>query len=66
MRPITFDSSVLRQHLLRHKIAELPELKCLARHRYGGHGIPQAEATRLLRQLYASQALLYVAGDRPL
>jgi len=27
MRPITFDSSVLRQHLLRHKIAELPELK---------------------------------------
>lgn len=27
MRPTTFDSSVLRQHLLRHKIAELPELK---------------------------------------
>ena len=27
MRPITFDSSVLRKHLLRHKIAELPELK---------------------------------------
>ena len=26
MRPTTFDSSVLRQHLLRHKIAELPEL----------------------------------------
>lgn len=27
MRPTTFDSSVLRQHLLRHKIAELPELQ---------------------------------------
>jgi hypothetical protein len=27
MRPTTFDSSVLRQHLHRHKIAELPELK---------------------------------------
>src|SRR6266481_2236386 len=27
MRPTTFDASVLRQHLLRHKIAELPELK---------------------------------------
>jgi hypothetical protein len=27
MRPTTFDSSVLRRHLLRHKIAELPELK---------------------------------------
>ena len=29
MRPTTFDSSVLRQHLHRHKIAELPELKRL-------------------------------------
>src|ERR1700730_12387709 len=27
MRPAAFDASVLRQHLLRHKIAELPELK---------------------------------------
>jgi hypothetical protein len=27
MRPITFDSSVLRRYLVRHKIAELPELK---------------------------------------
>ncbi len=27
MRPTTFDSSVLRQHLHRIKIAELPELK---------------------------------------
>jgi hypothetical protein len=27
MRPVTFDSSVLRQHLFRHKIAELPELQ---------------------------------------
>lgn len=27
MRPSTFDPSVLRQHLLRHKIADLPELK---------------------------------------
>jgi hypothetical protein len=27
MRPTTFDSSVLRQHLLRRRIAELPELK---------------------------------------
>lgn len=27
MRPATFDASVLRQHLRRHKIADLPELK---------------------------------------
>jgi hypothetical protein len=27
MRPATFDPSVLRQHLRRHKIADLPELK---------------------------------------
>lgn len=27
MRPTTFDPSVLRQHLRRHKIADLPELK---------------------------------------
>ncbi|HUL12958.1 MAG TPA: hypothetical protein VLU73_12425 [Methylococcaceae bacterium] len=27
MRPFAFDSSVLRQHLRRHKIADLPELK---------------------------------------
>ena len=27
MRPTSFDPSVLRQHLRRHKIADLPELK---------------------------------------
>lgn len=27
MRPISYDSSVVRQHLRRHKIADLPELK---------------------------------------
>ena len=27
MRPATFDPSVLRQHLRRHKIADLPELQ---------------------------------------
>jgi hypothetical protein len=29
MRPTTFDASILRRHLRRHKIAELPELKRL-------------------------------------
>ncbi len=29
MRPTTFDPSILRQHLRRHKIADLPELKRL-------------------------------------
>ena len=27
MRPITFNPSVLRRYLLRHQIAELPQLK---------------------------------------
>jgi hypothetical protein len=27
MRPLSFDPQVLRKHLLRHKIATLPELK---------------------------------------
>jgi hypothetical protein len=29
MRPTSFDPSVLRQHLRRHKIADLPELKLI-------------------------------------
>jgi len=62
MRPTTFDASVLRQHLLRHKIAELPETQARACTPTAVTVIPQAEATRLPRQLYASRALLYAAA----
>jgi len=63
MRPLTFDPQALRKHLLRHKIATLPNSKRSRPHREP-HRLVAIQAPRLLLVILTAGVLR--PGNRPL